>query len=434
MAITSANHHQTYLQSKLIRLPKTHVYLIIVLGVAFALFYANQYTEEPPKKSDESLGPKLDSIAAQAQNAGELELKTLKHTITAGESLASIFKKYGYEPRDLYLLTQSEFGTALKSVYPKQELSFLMRDGGLVQVKYSLNPLQSYIFDKDGDNFRSESINLHPDRFLERKHGVIENSLFLTSQSIGLSDNLIMRFAQIFQWDVDFVLDIRPGDEFSIVFESLYLNGKKVGDGDILAAIFVNQSKSFEALAYATQDDRLDYFTPAGKNMRKAFLRAPLEFSRISSNFNPRRRHPLFKTVIPHRGIDYAAPNGTPVFASGDGKVLKASRTKANGKFIVISHGDQFVTKYLHLSNFANRIKKGKRVKQGQTIGYVGSTGYATGPHLHYEFLVNGVHRNPRTVQLPKAASIPPNQLEHFLYETERNRMLLASQITKNID
>ncbi len=415
------------------RLPKTHTYLIIVLGTAFALLYVNQYTE-PPKKSDESLTPHPETISVRVQQTNVNNLETLNHTIRAGESLANIFKKYGYKPRDLYLLTQSEFGTALKSVYPKQELSFLTRDKELFQVKYFMTPLQSYIFSREGDNFRSESINLHPDRFLERKHGIIENSLFLASQSLGLSDNLIMRFAQIFQWDVDFVLDIRPGDEFSIVFESLYLNGKRVGDGDILAATFLNQGKSFEALAYATQDNRLDYFTPAGKNMRKAFLRAPLEFSRISSNFNPRRRHPLFKTVIPHRGIDYAAPNGTPVFASGDGKVIEASRTKANGKFIVISHGEQFVTKYLHLSNFANRIKKGKRVKQGQTIGYVGSTGYATGPHLHYEFLVNGVHRNPRTVQLPKAASIPPNQLEDFLYETERNRMLLATKISKNID
>ena len=415
------------------RLPKKHTYLISFLSLAFALLYVNQYTE-PPKKSDESLSPKLDSIAAKKQQAIRSDLEVLKHTIKAGESLASIFKKYGYESRDLYLLTQSEFGTALKSVYPKQELSFLMRDKELIQVKYSLNPLQSYIFDRDRNNFRSESIKLHPDRFLERKHGVIESSLFLSSQSLGLSDNLIMRFVQIFQWDVDFVLDIRPGDAFSIVFESLYLNGKKVGDGEILAATFINQGKSFEALAFATRDDRLEYFTPAGKNMRKAFLRAPLEFSRISSNFNPRRRHPLFKTEIPHRGIDYAAPTGTPVFASGDGKVIQASRTKANGKFIVISHGEQFVTKYLHLSNFANRIKKGKRVKQGQTIGYVGSTGYATGPHLHYEFLVNGIHRNPRTVQLPKAASIPPNQLEDFLYQTERNKMLLNSQSFIAID
>mgnify|MGYP001409296781 CR=1 FL=1 len=415
------------------RLPKTHTYLISSLSILFTLLYAIQYTE-PPKKSDESLIPKLDSIAAAEQQAIRGDLEIFTHTIMAGESLASIFEEYDYESRDLYLLTQSEFGAALKSVYPKQELSFLVREKELIQVKYSPNALKSYIFEKDGDNFRSFSSDLHPDRFLERKHGVIENSLFLSSQSLGLSDNLIMRFAQIFQWDVDFVLDIRPGDEFSIVFESLYLNGKKVGDGEILAATFVNQGKTFEAVAFATQDDRLEYFTPAGKNMRKAFLRAPLEFSRISSNFNPRRRHPLFKTVIPHRGIDYAAPNGTPVFASGDGKIIKASKTKANGKFIVISHGEQFVTKYLHLSDFANRIKKGKRVKQGETIGYVGSTGYATGPHLHYEFLVDGVHRNPRTVQLPKAASIPPTQLEDFLHETERNRMLLISQISNTID
>ena len=409
-------------------LPKIHTYLVSFLAVAFAILYVNKYTE-PPNKSDRSLSPKLESMTAPEQQPIRNDPELLKHTITAGESLATIFRKYDYESRDLYLLTQSEFGTALESIYPKQELSFLIHDKELIQVKYSLNPLQSIIFDRVGNNFRSKSINLHPDRFLERKHGVIETSLFLSSQSLGLSDNLIMRFAQIFQWDVDFVLDIRPGDAFYIVFESLYLNGKRVGDGEILAATFVNQGKSFEALGFATQDDRLEYFTPAGKNMRKAFLRAPLEFSRISSNFNPRRRHPLFKTVIPHRGIDYAAPRGTPVFASGDGKVIEASRTKANGKFIVISHGEQFVTKYLHLSNFANRVKKGKRVKQGQTIGYVGSTGYATGPHLHYEFLVNGVHRNPRTVQLPKAASIPPNQLEDFLHKTERNRMLLTSQI-----
>ena len=178
------------------RLPKIHIYLIILLGAAFALLYSNQYTE-PSYKSDESLSPKLDSIDAKIQQATRSDLETLKHTIRAGESLASIFKIYGYESRDLYLLTQSEFGTALKSVYPEQELFFLMRDGELTQVKYSLNPLQSYIFDKDGDNFRAESINLYPDRFLERKHGVIENSLFLASQSLGLSDNLIMRFAQI---------------------------------------------------------------------------------------------------------------------------------------------------------------------------------------------------------------------------------------------
>jgi murein DD-endopeptidase MepM/ murein hydrolase activator NlpD len=159
--------------------------------------------------------------------------------------------------------------------------------------------------------------------------------------------------------------------------------------------------------------------------MRKAFLRAPVEFSRISSSFNLRRKHPLYKTVRPHRGIDYAAPRGTPILAAGDGKVEQASRTKANGNYVVIKHGEQFVTKYLHLSKFARSIRAGQRVKQGQTIGYVGATGYATGPHLHYEFLVNGVHQNPRTVDLPEAQPVPGAEQNRFRELTLSNILLL---------
>ena len=156
-------------------------------------------------------------------------------------------------------------------------------------------------------------------------------------------------------------------------------------------------------MRYEGTDGRAGYFNPEGRNMRKAFLRAPVEFSRISSNFNLRRKHPLYNSTMPHRGIDYAAPTGTPILASGDGRVQAASKSSANGNYIVIQHGEQFTTKYLHLSRFARGIRKGSRVEQGDIIGYVGSTGWATGPHLHYEFLVNGVHRNPRTVKLPDA-------------------------------
>lgn len=409
------------------RLPKIHTYLTAVLGAIFLLLCVKQYNQ-PLTKSEESLETQIVLNAKTPLARDKSNFEELNHTIKSGDNLASIFKTYDFEARDLFLLTQSEYGSELKSVYPNQKLIFLVRNGTLIRVKYSIDPLQSYVFNKQGGNFHSESIEKHPDRFIERKRGIIEKSLFLTSRSLGLSDNITMRFAQIFQWDVDFVIDIRPGDEFFIIYESLYLNGSRVGDGEILGATFVNQGKYYEAVAYATDEKRTEYFTPSGKSMRKAFLRAPLEFSRISSNFNPQRRHPLFNTVIPHRGIDYAAPRGTPVFASGDGKVIEASRNKANGKYIVISHGEQFVTKYLHLSNFAKKVKKGKWVKQGQTIGYVGATGYATGPHLHYEFVVNGIHRNPKTVQLPKASSISKEQLKDFLDKTERNRMLITSQ------
>ena len=161
--------------------------------------------------------------------------------------------------------------------------------------------------------------------------------------------------------------------------------------------------------------------------MRKAFLRAPVEFSRISSSFNLRRRHPLFNTVRPHRGIDYAAPTGTPILAAGDGRIKTATRTRPNGNYVVIQHGQEFVTKYLHLSKFGRNIKAGKTVKQGQVIGYVGQTGYATGPHLHYEFLVNGIHKNPRTVKLPKATPIADKHKQFFALEATRLISLLEN-------
>ena len=234
-----------------------------------------------------------------------------------------------------------------------------------------------------------------------------------------------MQLAQIFQWDVDFVLDIRPGDEFFALVEEQHLDGEFIGFGDILSARFVNQGRTFTAVRYTTESGVSGYFNATGRSMRKAFLRAPVEFSRISSSFNLRRKHPLYKTVRPHRGIDYAAPPGTPILAAGDGRVEIASRTKPNGNYVVIKHGEQFVTKYLHLSKFARGVKSGKRVNQGQIIGYVGSTGYATGPHLHYEFLVNGVHQNPRTVSLPQAKPVARKEISRFREKTFENLVLL---------
>ena len=195
----------------------------------------------------------------------------------------------------------------------------------------------------------------------------------------------------------------------------------------ILTLFSINRNKSHIAILFEDKNGSKDFYNLDGESMRKAFLRAPLEFSRISSSFNLRRKHPLHKTVIAHRGIDYAAPTGTPIIAAGDGRVTKASRTRANGRYVVIQHGQQFVTKYLHLSKFGRGIKAGRNVKQGQIIGYVGQTGYATGPHLHYEFLVNGVHKNPRTVQLPKAMPIKKENRRNFKEFSSKISMLLKN-------
>lgn len=350
-----------------------------------------------------------------------------QHTIEVkpGDNLSVIFKRQGLPAREIANLLASEpLGKRLRNIFPGHALTFTRAaDGTLVKLAYTPGPLETLEFERVGDSFVGRETFQEPSRTTAYKHGVIDHSLFVASQRAGLPDGVTMRLAQIFQWDVDFVLDIRRGDEFHVVFEELYVGDEFIGYGNILAAEFVNRGESFRAIRYTDAQGRSDYYDPNGDSMRKAFLRAPVEFSRISSNFNLRRIHPLFKRNIPHRGIDYAAPTGTPILAAGDGRVVTASRSKPNGNYVVIQHGEQFTTKYLHMSKFGRGIKSGARVTQGQTIGYVGATGWATGPHLHYEFLVNGVHQNPRTVQLPDAQPIPSRELARF---NERARPLLT--------
>jgi Membrane proteins related to metalloendopeptidases len=250
----------------------------------------------------------------------------------------------------------------------------------------------------------------------------------LASTAAGLDDATAMAIADIFQWDIDFVLDIRRGDGFRVALEELWLDGEKLGYGAILAAEFTNRGEVFRAVRYTDREGYTSYYTPDGMSMRKAFLRAPVQFSRISSNFNMRRRHPLHDTIRPHRGIDYAAPRGTPVVAAGEGRVVRVEKNHyASGNYVVIQHGETYQTKYLHLSRFARGMRSGVRVNQGDVIGYVGATGWATGPHLHYEFLVHGVHQNPRTVDLPKALPIADAERMRFQAATGALVALLES-------
>jgi murein DD-endopeptidase MepM/ murein hydrolase activator NlpD len=217
-----------------------------------------------------------------------------------------------------------------------------------------------------------------------------------------------MRLAGIFSWDIDFAQEIREGDSFNVIFEKQYIDGEFIGFGDIVAAEFKNQGEIFQAVKY----DDGNFYTPDGKSMRKSFLRAPVSFKYISSSFKKSRFHPVQKRWKAHRGVDYAGKVGTPVMAAGDGKVIKSAYDKYNGHHVFVQHGESYTTKYLHFTKRA--VKYGDSVKQGQTIGYLGSTGLASGPHLHYEFLVNGVHRNPRTVKLPKANPIAKEHAQAF--------------------
>jgi murein DD-endopeptidase MepM/ murein hydrolase activator NlpD len=334
-------------------------------------------------------------------------------TVRAGQSLDAIFRQQGFSATTLFrILALNNETRQLKKIRPGDLFEFQYHeDGSLIRMRYAVDEARYLIVDYDGQQaFASTEARAIITR-IEETSGTITSSLFLTGKQAGLNDGMVMKLANLFGWDIDFVLDIREGDRFLLIYEKIYRDGSFLRDGEIIGATFVNQGEKFQAIRFVI-DGNTQYFAPDGRNMRKAFLRAPLNFSYISSNFNPKRFHPILKTVKPHNGIDYKAPKGTPVYAAGDGKVIKATYSKYNGNYVFIQHANSIITKYLHFTKRA--VKKGQRVKQGQVIGYVGATGLAQASHLHYEFVVNGVHRNPRTVSLPKADALAGTQLSDF--------------------
>jgi murein DD-endopeptidase MepM/ murein hydrolase activator NlpD len=334
-------------------------------------------------------------------------------TVRQGQTLDAIFRQLGFPINLLHEIVLLNGETrGLTKIRPGDIFEFQSEpDGGFRQMRYAVDESRYLVVRREGENL---SVEVQPrDVFAEvtQTEGVIESSLFTAGKHAGLSDAMVMNLAGIFGWDIDFVLDIRKGDRFMVVYEKLYRDGEFLRDGRILAATFINQGERFQAV-YFEDGDLAGYYTPDGRNMRKAFLRAPLNFAYISSNFNPKRMHPVLKRARPHNGTDYYAPRGTPVYAAGDGTVSRSGYSAANGNHVFIKHANGIETKYLHFTKCA--VKNGQRVKQGQTIGYVGSTGLATGPHLHYEFVVNGVHRNPKTVPLPKVEALKGAVLHSF--------------------
>jgi murein DD-endopeptidase MepM/ murein hydrolase activator NlpD len=305
----------------------------------------------------------------------------------------------------------------LQTIFPGQEIELVFDAADqLVSLQTWQSPLQRLDIRLTDEGVHATHVKKRMATETAFAQGVIEDSLYEAGKKAGLSDGLIMELAGIFGWDIDFVLDIRKGDKFQIIYEKRYADGQFFENGPILAAEFINQGKAYRAVRYEDEKGEANYYTPEGLSMRKTFLRAPLSFMYISSGFKLRRFHPILKRVKAHRGIDYRAPKGTPVWAAGDGRVVASAYNKYNGNYVFIRHGERYMTKYLHFSRRA--VKNGQMVRQGQVIGYVGSTGLAEAPHLHYEFLVDGVHRNPRTVQLPQAKPVPAAEKQRFLSQT----------------
>jgi murein DD-endopeptidase MepM/ murein hydrolase activator NlpD len=339
-----------------------------------------------------------------------------EETVRRGDNLSLIFKRAGFGSSDVHqVVNEAPEGKALSRIYPGQTIAFLTaEDGSLQAVRHVISPLESVTYQRGSAGFETAREIRQTDIQETWVSAEITSSLFMAGQDAGLSSGLIIELANIFGGVIDFVQDPRKGDTFHVIYEEVLLDGEKYQDGAILAASFTNRGKTYNAFRFEDGDGHVAYYNEDGVSMRKAFLLAPVDFTRISSNFNPRRLHPIYKTTRPHRGTDYAAPTGTPVYAAGDGKVIKSGFTRANGNYLFLQHGDRYVTRYLHLHQ--RKVKQGQRVTQGQVIGSVGSTGAATGPHLHYEFLIDGQHRDPRKVhrELPKAKTLAAAELPAF--------------------
>ena len=406
--------------------PRRHLIVSAALaGCLLALTaYPGKYTEVK-RQIAEPIAIVIEEPAPEAEEPSYLELDWKEQRVASGDNLSTLFQRAKLSPLDVYKVSSSKSGRALRNLYPGETFRFgVNNDGILAELQYIKSPLESHIFTYKNGSYIAEKQLRQPEVLVSYREGVIKDSLYMAGKQANLPDKLIMELANIFGWDIDFVFDIRRGDSFSLTYEDRYLEGEKLGTGNIIAASFTNRGKTYQAVRYTNSKGRSNYYTPEGRSMRKAFLRTPLDIFRISSGFNLRRKHPIHKKIKAHRGVDYAAPRGTPVYAAGDGKVIATGYSKPNGNYVFVQHGQTYTTKYLHLNR--KKVRKGQTVRQRQLIGTVGSTGYATGPHLHYEFLVNGVHRNPRTVKLPQSQPIAKAEKAAFLKSTKSSLAQLA--------
>ncbi|WP_150306027.1 peptidoglycan DD-metalloendopeptidase family protein [Pseudomonas saliphila] len=338
-------------------------------------------------------------------------------TVAAGNTLSVLFSQLGFSAASLHsVVSSSKDAQRFTRLKVGQVVEFKKDDAGdLLAIRSKINDLETIRLEREGDTFAFTSDSVKPEVRTRFAKGEISSSLFLSAQQAGLSHNLTMQMANIFGYDVDFAREIRKGDAFEVLFEELHVGEKRVGTNNILAARFTNRGKIFTAVRYTDKNGNSSYYRADGTSMRKAFIRTPVELARISSRYNPNRRHPVLKTVRPHRGVDYAAVTGTPIRATGDGRVVHAGRKGGYGNTVVIKHGQKYQTLYAHMSRFAKGLNAGDNVSQGQVIGYVGTTGLSTGPHLHYEFLVNGTHVDPLNVKLPVSDPIPKAERTAFL-------------------
>jgi murein DD-endopeptidase MepM/ murein hydrolase activator NlpD len=393
--------------------------LVAIVAVLFAL---PRDRETPPVAATQPsveapAAPAVESLAGTRE--ASLGFSTIEVVVSRNDTMDRLFRRFELNLGDLASLRNlPELRSQVDRLKPGELLRFTHRGGELVGLERKLSDSETLKVTRDANGFISDVLENPLEIRTRTASATIQNSLFQAAADAELSDRVAFDLAEIFQYDIDFVLDIQVGDRFTVVYEEVFQDGVSLRTGNILAAKFVNDGREYRAVRYVDAEGRSQYFSPDGKSLRKAFIRAPVQFSRISSRFNPSRKHPVLNRIRAHRGVDYAAPVGTPVRAAGEGRVKFVGQQGGFGNVIELEHGSGVVTVYGHLSRFAKNLRRGQRVELAQVIGYVGMTGLATGPHLHYEYRIRGIHKNPQTVPLPDADPISASERERFLADT----------------
>lgn len=351
---------------------------------------------------------------------------TVRLMVRAGDTLGALLARAAIDPTEISALVNTRpHGHRLKQLHIGDVIEVEPAKNGHVQMlRFGAESPQSIVFQRqDNGTFSARAVTNHVERRLMYGSGIIKDSLFGAAQKAGIDDQIIMALAEVFAWQIDFARDLHPGDRFSVVYEEYYLDGMKVDNGRILAAHVSNRGKPYDAVLFTGPDGEQGYYTPAGYSLKRTFLRTPLKFTRISSLFSNARHHPILNRIRAHRGVDYAAPSGTPVRAAGDGRVAFVGWRGGYGRAILIKHGSGYDTMYGHLSGWARGLRAGQHVSQGQLVGYVGMSGLATGPHLHYELHIEGRYVDPLKITQPPPQPIAANLKPRFVAQT---RPLLA--------
>ena len=390
--------------------------IFLISVVSILLIYVDYFSNKPLPIEKITISKDLD------EGLAPIKSKQI-HTVKKGDSLSVIFEEKQVPLNTAYKIFDFDQNSLLSNIVPGDIMEFNYMGNDLLSIEIIKDEINSILIKTDTE-ITIKKIKKEIQTITSFSFGEIKDSFYKSAKDVGIPDSIIMDFAFIFGWDIDFIFDVRQGDKFSVIFETDYSEGERISSGDIVLAEFINKDKKFIAQRFFDDIQGKQYFNEKGENVKKAFLRAPLDFAYISSHFNPNRMHPILHRIKAHNGVDYAAKRNTPVKSSGDGVISFIGRQSGYGRTVEIKHGGNIKTLYAHLEKFNTKLKVGSKVKQGEIIAYVGDSGQATGPHLHFEFWQGEIRSDPVKVKLPSAKPVNNSQKNEF-------NNLLASNLNK---